>query len=103
MTQKELSLHLFTQEVRNQARHSQLAWAANGKGNRNPILVLNGDNGMAPISLEKKQNEEITYDASKSYDLENDKLSIKWWIQPEAETYQKEIVIDDKNSTGYRR
>ena len=27
MTQQELSLHLFTQEVRNQARHAQLAWA----------------------------------------------------------------------------
>ena len=76
----------------------QQDWAANGKGNRNPVLILNGDNGIAPISLEKKQSEEITLDASKSCDPENDKLSFKWWLQPEAGTYQKEIAIADKNS-----
>lgn len=77
---------------------ARMDWASNGKGNRNPVLILNGDNGIAPILLEKKQGEEITLDASKSYDPENDKLSFKWWIQPEAGTYQEEIVIADKNT-----
>lgn len=78
---------------------ARMDWAANGKGNRNPVLILNEDNGISPILLEKKPDEEIMLDASKSYDPENDTLSFNWWIQSEAGTYKKEITIIDKNSS----
>lgn len=78
---------------------ARMDWAASGKGNRNPVVILNGDNGIDPIYIEMKQGKDVSLDASKSYDPENDKLSFKWWIQPEAGTYQKEIAIADKNSS----
>jgi hypothetical protein len=75
-----------------------MQWAAYGKGNRNPVLNINGDNGVAPIYIEKKQGKEVSLDASKSYDPENDQISFKWWILPEAGTYKQEIIITDINS-----
>ena len=30
-------------------------WAAEGKGNRNPIVVIDGDEGISQIHMEKRQ------------------------------------------------
>src|SRR5690606_30705783 len=73
-------------------------WAAHGKGNRNPVVILNSDEGSEPITIEKKRGKSIVLDASKSYDPENDQLSFKWWILPEAGTYDKEIEMSRNNS-----
>lgn len=77
---------------------ARMDWANEGKGNRNPVVIINGDNDIAPIQIEKKEGKLITLDASKSYDPENDSISFNWWILPEAGTCQKEIAISDKNS-----
>jgi hypothetical protein len=77
---------------------ARMDWANEGKGNRNPVVILNGERDIVPVQIEKKQGKLITLDASKSYDPENDALSFKWWILPEAGTWQQEIVIDDENS-----
>ncbi len=78
---------------------ARMDWAAYGKGNRNPIVIINDNGGTEPISIELKQGKEVSLDALKSYDPENDNLSFKWWIQPEAGTYKQEIVINNKNSS----
>lgn len=46
---------------------ARMQWAAEGKGNRNPVVrvVRNG----------------LVLDASQSYDLDGDGLSIQWWTQ----------------------
>lgn len=77
---------------------ARMDWANEGKGNRNPQIIINGDNGIAPIQIEKKPGKSITLDASKSYDSEGDQISFKWWILPEAGTYQKEVKISEKES-----
>ena len=77
---------------------ARMDWAEYGKGNRNPVVILNGDDGIDPIFIEMKQGKEVSLDASKTYDPENDNLSFKWWILPEAGTCQKEIAIANKNS-----
>lgn len=78
---------------------ARMDWTPYGKGNRNPVVILNGDDGIDPIFIEMKQGKEVSLDASKSYDPENNNLSFKWWILPEAGTYQKEIAIADNNSS----
>jgi len=77
---------------------ARMDWASEGKGNRNPVVVINGKSGIAPIQIEKKQGELLTLDASGSYDPENDSLSFKWWILPEAGDYKQELAISNKRS-----
>jgi hypothetical protein len=74
-------------------------WAAEGKGNRNPIIVINGNEGINPIRIEKKQGNSITLDASQTFDPENDQLNFKWWVIPEAGTYKGEVTIPNDNSS----
>lgn len=74
-------------------------WAAYGKGNRNPIAIINGNDGIDPIYIDIKQGKEVSLDASKSYDPENEQVNFKWWIVPEAGTYEKEIIMPDNKSS----
>jgi len=67
---------------------ARMDWASEGKGNRNPIIV----------HIEKKHGKSIVLDASKSFDPENDLLTFKWWIMPEAGTYQGKVTIQNNNS-----
>lgn len=78
---------------------ARMDWAAYGKGNLNPVVIINGKGDIEPISIEAKPGKEVLLDASKSYDPDNHNLSFKWWILPEAGTYNKEIVIINKNSS----
>ncbi len=77
---------------------ARMDWAAEGKGNRNPIIVINGNDGINPIHIERKQGNSITLDASKTFDPENDLLNFKWWIIPEAGTYRKIVTLRNKTS-----
>ena len=77
---------------------ARMDWAAEGKGNRNPIIVINGNEGINPIHIEKRQGDSIALDASKTFDLENDQLNFNWWIMTEAGTYQEKVTIQNGNS-----
>jgi hypothetical protein len=46
-----------------------------------------------------QQGTTITFDASKSYDHNGDKLTFKWWIQPEAGTYDGNVDILNNNTS----
>jgi hypothetical protein len=78
---------------------ARMDWAKEGKGNRNPIAIINGNEGIEILYKSPRQGATITLDASESYDPDGDKLTFKWWIQPEAGTYTKEITITDENTS----
>lgn len=63
---------------------ARMDWAANGKGNRNPELAINGQKGLSPIVMEVTSGESISLDTSGSTDPDGDTIDIKWWIMPEA-------------------
>jgi hypothetical protein len=77
---------------------ARMQWADEGKGNRNPVVIINGDRSIDPIEITKKPGKKIILDASKSFDPENDQIGFKWWILPEAGTYKQELAIPDQNS-----
>ena len=77
---------------------ARMDWASEGKGNRNPIIILNGNEGLDLVHIEKKQGKSIVLDASKTFDPENDQLTFKWWIMSEAGTYKEKVTIQNDNS-----
>ena len=72
---------------------ARMDWAKEGKGNRNPIAVVNGKKGLAEITIRAKANASVTLDAAKTYDPDGDALTYKWWVLPEAGTYQGNVNI----------
>ncbi|TNF42689.1 MAG: DUF1593 domain-containing protein [Bacteroidetes bacterium] len=77
---------------------ARMDWANEGKGNRNPIAVINNNEGIEILKEKYRQGKTITLDASKSYDPDGDKLTFKWWIQPEAGTFSGNVDISNDNS-----
>ena len=65
---------------------ARMQWAAEGRGNRNPqVLVAQGDAlPDATLHCQGNAGETIRLDASGSYDPDGDALSFYWWQQPEV-------------------
>lgn len=61
-----------------------MAWADTGTGNTNPVVIVNGSKGTAPIYIYVRARETITLDASETFDPEGDSLSFSWWVQNEV-------------------
>ena len=56
-------------------------WAADGSGNRNPIIVIDGDDGHSVLTITPQQGTEVTLDASATTDPDGDNLTFNWWVQ----------------------
>ena len=67
---------------------ARMDWADKGEGNRNPIVIVNNQKSLTPIHKEVSIGKTITLDASRSYDLDSNLLTFRWWILPEASTYK---------------
>lgn len=77
---------------------ARMQWAAEGKGTTNPVVIVNGRSSISPLHMTAKVGENLSLDASKSYDPEGDTINYLWWQQPEAGTYQKPLEL--KETTG---
>lgn len=78
---------------------ARMDWAKQGKGNRNPVVVIDDDNGLAPIIKKPRPGATVTLDASKTFDPDGDALAFKWWVQPEAGSYSNSITISNSDSS----
>ena len=56
-------------------------WAAFGSGNRNPVVVIDGDDGYKVLEINPVQGTTITLDASETYDPDGNNLTFTWWVQ----------------------
>lgn len=94
---REYSAYFYPATFNNFA--ARMDWANEGKGNRNPMVVINKMEGIGLLRVKAKKRQSVMLDASKSTDPEGDELSFKWWIIPEAGTYKCEVKIpnDDSN------
>lgn len=70
---------------------ARIEWAEKGNGNKNPIVIVNGQAGLEPIYIKAHVNDVIRLNASQSYDPDKEKLSFSWWQQPEIGGQQLSI------------
>jgi len=77
---------------------ARMDWAKEGKGNRNPIVAIDGDFSLDIITKNTPQGTKIVLDASASSDPDGDTLNYKWWTQPEAGTYNGTVNLLNSNS-----
>ena len=62
---------------------ARMQWAAEGRGNHNPQVTVNGSKGLSPIHIKAKAGQRIRLNASHSSDSDGDALTFHWWHQPE--------------------
>ena len=88
--------HFYAASFNNFA--ARMDWAMEGRGNRNPVAVINDDNRLDLMTISPKAGSRLVLDASASYDPDGDSLVFNWWIQPEAGTYTNDVKLFHSDS-----
>ena len=60
---------------------ARMQWAAEGTGNRNPVVRIDGREGLKPLEVKAHAGASLRFDASKTSDPDGDALSFDWWFQ----------------------
>ena len=60
---------------------ARMQWAAEGAGNCNPEVRIDGKEGIKPLEIKASAGSELRFDASASYDPDGDALQFEWWFQ----------------------
>ncbi len=76
---------------------ARMQWADKGKGNHNPIVVINGHTGSQPLVVHAKAGKSVLLDASQSSDPDQHALVFHWWQQKEIG--KNTLTIDNSENS----
>ena len=76
---------------------ARMQWADEGRGNRNPQIVVNNSKGLQPIHIQARAGDTICLDASRTTDPDGDALTFDWWQQPEIGTAMLALAPSDQS------
>ena len=79
---------------------SRIEWAAKGKGNRNPVVIVNGHDGTTPLRLSATAGTSVTLDSSASFDPDGDGIDFMWWIQHDASHNSEKVLLAGQQSSA---
>ncbi|WP_413432542.1 nucleoside hydrolase-like domain-containing protein [Crateriforma spongiae] len=69
--------------------------------NHNPVAVVNGDESKRVVRIAAKPEQTIELSSSGSRDPDDDQLSIRWYVYPEAGSYPGTVQLkNDKRPTA---
>jgi len=77
---------------------ARMQWAAEGRGNTNPVISISGNAGNDVLNVEAKSGSTVTVDASETFDPEGNNLDFKWEIQPFASYCPPSPSLKGENS-----
>lgn len=77
---------------------ARMEWADTGRGNINPVVIVNEDYSLSPVLLTTTSGQKVDLDASASYDPNDDKLSFRWWIQSDIGNCPQDVILSGKDS-----
>lgn len=61
--------------------------------NHHPMAVVNGERSLRCLYVDTKPGETLTFDASKSEDVDKDNLSYNWLVYAEPSTYKGKVAV----------
>ena len=79
---------------------ARMDWAADGKGNRNPVISLNGTVNYMPEYISVNAGSVVKADLSESYDPDGDDVEFTWWTQKDAGNYDGEPSVETSGSVA---
>jgi len=71
------------------------------EANHNPVAVIDGDDVRQIINRSAQPGDILVFDASGSFDPDGDSIAYKWFVYPEAGTYQHPIHLDATNQDTF--